>query len=147
MELRFLFRTTLCPVFFATVSLGRHAFYFSRPGKESNLLILLLFMCEDLFRGVDPVNRDYRIGDLFDDAFSLIDKKHLLKDKTSEQSIQFARDYFEIVDLEGEEEVYLRKKIKEIFIDSRSIALTALKEGMTLDGKMLRVVIYRLGIF
>jgi hypothetical protein len=98
-------------------------------------------MCEDLFRGVDPVDRDYAISDLVDDAFTLIDLKHLLKDKTKEESFHFVCKRFEIEDLEGEEAaVAFRKKMKTTYIDTRSIALTALKEGMTLDGKMLRVV-------
>ena len=72
-----------------------------------------------------------------DDAYALVDKKHLLKDKTKAQAFEEVCGFFGVQNLEGDEAaVALRNVVMQNFIDTRSKALAALKEGMTLDGKV-----------
>jgi len=84
-----------------------------------------------LLRGIDPTDERYDLHELVDHVSRLVNLKH--KEGDCQDAI---RRYFEGVECEGElDHNTFRSSIKEMFVDGRSMALDALKEGLSLGGE------------
>ena len=84
------------------------------------------FRNADLLRNVSPLDEDYELSDVIDDAFAILIPEK--KDVTKEE----AQKYFECKD-----EAEFRNSIYKILIDSRKVALQSMRRGITLGGKCL----------
>jgi hypothetical protein len=84
------------------------------------------------------MDKQYDIADLINDTLELvIPNDENLKNLNSEELFKEVCPKVGIVNLEGEEAVNaIRKTMNDDFIGQRFIALTALREGITLDGKI-----------
>jgi hypothetical protein len=83
------------------------------------------------------MDKQYDIADLIDDTLDLIPyDAEEVKYLNSEELFEMVCTKVGIVNLEGEEAVNaFRKETNDMFIGQRFVALTALREGITLDGK------------
>lgn len=80
----------------------------------------------DLFRSVSPLDEDYKLSPLIDDAFAILNP---YKNVTN---VQDAKAYFDC-----ETETEFREMVNTALIKTRIFALDALKEGITLNGKSI----------
>jgi hypothetical protein len=89
---------------------------------------------EVLFRDIDPRDKKYELGSLIEDVFSLLNMKVDNKEKLFKQ----ACDVFDLKEglHRDDQEARLRNTFYEHFISSRSMALNAMKEGLSLNGKL-----------
>ena len=75
---------------------------------------------------MSPLDEDYELSDVIDDAFAILipEKKDVTKEK--------AQKYFECKD-----EAEFRNAIYENLIGRRKLALNSMRKGITLGGKCL----------
>jgi hypothetical protein len=87
-----------------------------------------------LLKDIDPMNEQYPLVDLL---HHVIEMREHVKGQSYDKTME---SYFSAVDIDGDvsNDVYsnFRQAAQEDFIDRRSWALDAMKEGITLDGKL-----------
>lgn len=93
---------------------------------------MLLLILVVLVRGLDIEKEEYPLGVLIDHAGALLDVDYTKKDEPPEILLQRKLG---LKDSDVNDSLPLRKQIKEIFLDNRSLSLKYLTEGLTLDGK------------
>ena len=113
-------------------ALGRILLYCIAQNIPIASIVLPQLYRNYLLKGLTPENSRYRLPDLVRDVLEMVHLEHREGDYSDAM-----RQYLLIVN--GEEtpvnEDAFRAKIKEDFIDDCDIALDALKEGLSLDGK------------
>lgn len=94
----------------------------------SNKIALLV-----IFRGLDVMSPQYPLGVLIDDCAELFDLYENGRYKQGEPLEKILRDFLFIEETENSGKT-LREQVYEQLVDSRSIALESIGEGLTLGG-------------
>jgi hypothetical protein len=90
-----------------------------------------------LIRGIGPLSEDYKLNDLLEDVLAMMEWK---KEDRPDDERELMQQFLSLLELEDTDEdediaVTFRKAVDEIYIGGRKIALEALQEGITLNGK------------
>jgi hypothetical protein len=91
-----------------------------------------------LLRGVDPKDNEYQLSDLLRDFVAIKDATNMNSSDMVAILQGFDLDESELDSMKDDPDLMhktFREKVKNDVIDEASIALEALKEGLTLDGK------------
>jgi hypothetical protein len=124
-------------------ALGRVMLYCIRS-KDFSIAAHVLpdFYRNYLIRGIGPLSEEYELNDLVHHVAPLVNKRIKETDDQSEEEdkMKWMQEFLAFVDPEGAEEAadfpkLFRQAVHNHFIDGYTVALGALRDGITLNGE------------
>jgi hypothetical protein len=121
----------------------RKKFYDGGDDKEKKIeLFIAPHVLPGIYRyyflkNMDPMNQQYPLADLLHHVIEMKFSKSTLRDQSNEAIMELYATYADTDgDIGSDVHSNFRRAAKKDFIDNRSWALDAIKEGITLDGKL-----------